>query len=446
MPTNVTRYQLLISCPGDVKEEVQIIKDAVSKFNSTFTDTLDIMLQVKHWEKDAHPETGAEPQKILNKQIVDNCDAAIAIFWTRFGTPTDEYHSGSEEEIERMITSGKNVSLYFSNIPATLNSVDLEQYQKVKDYKEKFKKDKKGLYWEYSSLDEFKEMVYDHLTKQFSSRPKNEGLTDKRMPKIEVELIDVEKDTVPDEPYKYTGPGGLIRRNELSEDDIVEEIADKVTVEDIVAYNNALPSEEEVNVYNKQQKLYEDAQNNCFDFKLSISNVGASMANEIYVDLEFPDEILVYRESEYENIRAPKEVPTVPENPVRRAYEVIEKEKYKAVFGHLDAFMKAENYAAKMLGIHNMNNNLLNLSYASMPVSSLKFPFPNTTDYTVKDHKVLTLYKKDLLHTRCYESDKFSLILTSRGEFEVKYSVMCAEWEKPVKGKILIKAEYNNDK
>ena len=162
MPTNVTRYQLLISCPGDVKDEVQIIKDAVNKFNSSLTDTLDIMLQVRHWEKDAHPETGAEAQKILNKQIVDNCDAAIAIFWTRFGTPTDEYHSGSEEEIERMIASGKKVSLYFSNIPAHLNGVDLEQYQKVKDYKEKFKKDKKGLYWEYSSLDEFKEIIYDH--------------------------------------------------------------------------------------------------------------------------------------------------------------------------------------------------------------------------------------------------------------------------------------------
>ena len=95
MPTNVKRYQLLISCPGDVKEEVQIIKDAVSKFNSTFTDTLDIMIQTRHWSKDSYPATGGKAQEILNKQIVDKCDAAVAIFWTRFGTPTDEYHSGS---------------------------------------------------------------------------------------------------------------------------------------------------------------------------------------------------------------------------------------------------------------------------------------------------------------------------------------------------------------
>lgn len=439
MPTNVTRYQLLISCPGDVKDEVQIIKDAVSKFNSSLTDTLDVMLQVRHWEKDAHPETGAEAQKILNKQIVDNCDAAIAIFWTRFGTPTDEYHSGSEEEIERMITSGKNVSLYFSNVPATLNSVDLEQYQKVKDYKEKFKKDKKGLYWEYSSLDEFKEMIYDHLTKQFSSCPKNETLTDKRIPDIEVELIDVEKNAVPEEPYKYKSANGLITYRKLSEDDLFEDIADRVTIDDINAYNEALPPEEEVRDYNKELKLYEDAQNNCYDFKLSISNVGVTMAHEIYVDLELPEGILVYKEDATEDIDEPDERPAMPENPVWKAIEENEKKKFKSLYGSI---MHTEKLAQKMAGINAFGFHGLNTSYASMPVASFKVPFPTKVDYEITNNKTLTLHINDLLHTRRYDSDKFSLIFTSYGEFEIKYSVMCAEWEKPIEGSFKLKSEY----
>ena len=53
------------------------------------------------------------------KLIVDKCDAAAAIFQTRFGTPTDDYCSGSDEEIEKTITSGKNVFLYFSNAPVS---------------------------------------------------------------------------------------------------------------------------------------------------------------------------------------------------------------------------------------------------------------------------------------------------------------------------------------
>ena len=439
MPTNVTRYQLLISCPGDIKDEVQIIKDAVNKFNSSLTDTLDIMLQVRHWEKDARPESGAEAQKILNKQIVDNCDAAIAIFWTRFGTPTDEYHSGSEEEIERMIASGKNVSLYFSNIPASPDSIDFEQYQKVKDYKEKFKKDKKGFYWEYSSLDEFKEMIYDHLTKQFSSHPQNEGLTDKRMPDIEVELIDAEKNAVPEEPYKYKSANGLITYRRLSENDLFEDIADRVTIDDINAYNEALPPEEEVRAYNKKLKLYEDAQNNCHDFKLSISNVGAAMAHEIYVDLELPEGILVYKDDATEDIDEPDERPKMPENPVWKAIEENEKKKYKSFY---ETIVLTEKLAQKMAGINAFGFNGLNTSYAAMPVAKYKVKFPTSVDYRITDNKTLTLHINDLLHTRQYSSDKFSLIFTSYGEFEIKYSVMCEEWEKPIVGCFKLKSEY----
>lgn len=38
-----------------------------------------------------------------------NLIAAVAIFWTKFGTPTDKYGSGTEEEIEEMLSSNKQV-------------------------------------------------------------------------------------------------------------------------------------------------------------------------------------------------------------------------------------------------------------------------------------------------------------------------------------------------
>lgn len=436
MPTNVKRYQLLISCPGDVKEEVQIIKDAVSKFNSTFTDTLDIMIQTRHWSKDSYPATGGKAQEILNKQIVDKCDAAVAIFWTRFGTPTDEYYSGSEEEIERMIASEKNVFLYFSNVPVPPDSIDSEQHQKVKDYKAKFEK---GLYREYNSLDEFKELFYDHISKYFSELSDDEEITGEKKPEIEVKLIDAEKEGVPEEPYKYKIANGLITYRKLSEDDLFEDIADRVTIDDINEYNEALPPEEEVRTYNKELKLYEDAQNNCYDFKLSISNVGAAMAHEIYVDLELPEGILVYKEDAAEDIDEPDERPVMPENPVWKAIEENEKKKFKSLYGSI---MHTEKLAQKMAGINAFGFNGLNTSYASMPVASFKVPFPKKVDYAITHNKTLTLRINDLLHTRRYDSDKFSLIFTSCGEFEIKYSVMCAEWEKPIEGCFKLKSEY----
>lgn len=40
MPQSVTQYDLLISCPGDIKEEIEIINRTVQKFNDQFSDTI----------------------------------------------------------------------------------------------------------------------------------------------------------------------------------------------------------------------------------------------------------------------------------------------------------------------------------------------------------------------------------------------------------------------
>ncbi len=61
MAKNVTQYDLLISCPGDVKEEIECIKNAVEQFNATFSDLLGISIRVKHWSKNSYPQSGGKP-------------------------------------------------------------------------------------------------------------------------------------------------------------------------------------------------------------------------------------------------------------------------------------------------------------------------------------------------------------------------------------------------
>ena len=38
MAQNVTLYNLLISCPGDIKEEVTLIESAVDEFNELYAE------------------------------------------------------------------------------------------------------------------------------------------------------------------------------------------------------------------------------------------------------------------------------------------------------------------------------------------------------------------------------------------------------------------------
>ena len=147
MPQSVTLYNLLISCPGDVKEEIALIESAVDEFNEYYADTLGITIKTRHWSKSSYAQSGGKPQSLLNEQFVDKCDAAVAIFWTKFGSPTDEYGSGTEEEIERMLQSGKQVFMYFSDKPIAPSDMNDEGYKKIQAFREKYKD--RGIYFTY---------------------------------------------------------------------------------------------------------------------------------------------------------------------------------------------------------------------------------------------------------------------------------------------------------
>ena len=136
----------------------------------------------RHWTKSSYPQSGGKPQELLNNQFVKDCDAAIALFWTRFGTPTDEYASGSEEEIEIMLESGKQVFMYFSDKSIPPTQINSEQYAKVQSFKEKYRD--RGIYSTYDTDDSFKEQFFTHLSQYFLSLQKIEELALQNSPSL----------------------------------------------------------------------------------------------------------------------------------------------------------------------------------------------------------------------------------------------------------------------
>lgn len=125
---------------------------------------------------------------MLNNQFVNDCDAAVAIFWTRFGSPTDEYESGTEEEIELMLASKKQVFMYFSDVPAAPYSIDDAQYKLIQEFREKYAD--QGIYSTYSSLAEFKTKFFAHLSQYFLSQQRVEKLIHARKPELIIMGID----------------------------------------------------------------------------------------------------------------------------------------------------------------------------------------------------------------------------------------------------------------
>ena len=178
MAKQITQYELLISCPGDIVDEVKIIEDVVDKFNQQFSATLGISILTRHWSKSSYPQSGSKPQQIINQQFVEDCDAAIAMFWTRFGTPTDKYGSGSEEEIEIMLEKGKQIFMYFCDKQVEPSQIDPKQYNKITKFRKKYKD--RGLFYCYNTNEEFKELINAHLTMHFLTLSKVRSLAEQQ--------------------------------------------------------------------------------------------------------------------------------------------------------------------------------------------------------------------------------------------------------------------------
>lgn len=188
MAQNVTLYNLLISCPGDVKTEVALIESAVEEFNELYAEPLGITIKTRHWSKSSYAQSGGKPQALLNAQFVNKCDAAVAILWTKFGSPTEEYDSGTEEEVEIMLQSGKQVFMYFSDKPIPPSQVNSDSYKKIQAFREKYKD--RGVYFTYSSDEEFKKLFFAHLSLYFLSDKKAKETTDNRCSELKLLGID----------------------------------------------------------------------------------------------------------------------------------------------------------------------------------------------------------------------------------------------------------------
>jgi len=169
MSYTATTFNVMIASPGDVASERAIIRDVVYEWNAINSGTRKIVLLPVGWETHSSPEMGAPAQTIINAQVLNRCDLLVGVFWTRVGTPTDRHLSGTVEEIEEHIAAGKPAMLYFSSQPVVLDTVDIEQFNRLKAFKTSCQS--RGLYQTYDNHGEFKEKFYRQLQLKVNEHP-----------------------------------------------------------------------------------------------------------------------------------------------------------------------------------------------------------------------------------------------------------------------------------
>lgn len=154
-------YKVMIASPGDVPAERSIVREVLTEWNVVNADLRKQVLLPVGWETHSVPEMGDRPQAIINKQILHDCDLLVGVFWTRIGTATTEYASGTVEEIEEHVKTGKPTMLYFSGAPVIQDSVDLNQYSRLKEFRQSCQS--RGLYESYTDIQDFRTKFYRQL-------------------------------------------------------------------------------------------------------------------------------------------------------------------------------------------------------------------------------------------------------------------------------------------
>ena len=136
---------VFVSSPSDVYEERDIFDGVVRDLNNTWMDALGIMLKTKKWETNVPAKITNQDQTDIIIEEIGEYDIHIGIMWSRFGSPTNEYESGTEQEFRTALNYYKEykkplIKFYFSKREFRLETQEeIEQFSQVKNIENEIK-------------------------------------------------------------------------------------------------------------------------------------------------------------------------------------------------------------------------------------------------------------------------------------------------------------------
>ena len=139
---------------------------------------------------------------MINGQIGADYDIFIGILWSRIGTPTPRFSSGTLEEFhlahEKWQSNPSSVELmiYFKDAPVAPSQMDAGQLTQIQEFKERLPASG-GLYWVFQTADDFETEVRLHLARVVQSW---RGRLGEAKPQLrQAELAAADRNVVPNE-------------------------------------------------------------------------------------------------------------------------------------------------------------------------------------------------------------------------------------------------------
>jgi ATP/maltotriose-dependent transcriptional regulator MalT len=171
MPLDITNLRIVVASPSDVKKERETVDRVAAELNMGLARELGLVLTITKWETAVFPGFHRHgPQGLIDEVLrIPDCDIFIGIFWTGFGTATEDSPSGTAHEFnvayEAWRASSKPaIWFYFNEKPYSPKSTaELKQWQQVLEFKKAFPQE--GLWWVYQGSTSFRHLIRQHLTR-----------------------------------------------------------------------------------------------------------------------------------------------------------------------------------------------------------------------------------------------------------------------------------------
>lgn len=424
------KYQIFISSTyEDLKDERRKVQDTILEMYQ-FPIGMEMF------------SAADEEQWEIIQETIDSSDYYVLIIGHRYGSIIEEgEHAGiSYTQKEFRYALEKKIPilafLIADSVAVTPDKMDndVEKIEKLKVFKEEVIKGRTVQWW--TSSEDLANKVSISLTKQISKgkRPgwiraegldvhevqkelvemskKNRRLEEEneelkkqaliRIPKLEVEINNSKKIEI---PYIEYDTDDIDRKYvELSMDDVPDGAKNIINSEMINKYNESLPSKEILERFKCEWRAYKQVLNHPFEMDIKIHNAGNMKAKDIYLEILFPKEIIVYKKTM--EIPSPK-WPKKAKSPIDEYYE--RNNMMEAVIVNSQAFPRAKN--------------LIDMDYIRQKDLPDKHFYNNDNSLSVRMEDLMTGYTWSI-------KDKYILVPKEKGIFSIICRFMCEEYDR----------------
>lgn len=176
MPEIVTKYKIFIASPSDLAEDRLAIDEIIQELNLTFGNQNNLVIEQVKWETHSAPGISEKDvQNVIKNDIGNQYDLFIGLMWMKFGTPTKEFGSGTEEEfniaLEHFQDNPNSIQILFyfkESLPQSLQDIIPEELEKVNRFRDSLGGEN-TLYWKYNSIENLQRFLRIHIPKRINT-------------------------------------------------------------------------------------------------------------------------------------------------------------------------------------------------------------------------------------------------------------------------------------